>query len=325
VKTIEALIILGIFTQPALAASKAAQVKAGNTFYAQGKYEDSLKKYNDALTKDSESDVINFNAGTAAYQLKDYAKSVEHLRKALLGDNKDLSQKVHYNLGNALYRFGMTKEKTDLAFTVQSLEEALSHYQKALDLKADDTDAKYNYDFVKKELERLKKELDKQSKTCPNPKKEETQDQQDQQNQQNQRNQESQQNQQQESKESQEQSGQDQEKSQGNKPEESKDRTPSPSPEDGQKTSSPNEPQEQKENSQQHNSASSQESQAKAGEQKQQPSFESTGASRGDIPQDMSQKEAEMFLDSYQQGQEPKGLLNFRRLEGKEKDVIKDW
>lgn len=151
-----------IFPQPGQAASVGESVRQGNRLYHQGQFTDSLKLYEDALKKGPESDIVNFNAGTALYKEKHYDEAIGHLQKAILSDDGSLRERAHYNLGNSLYKSGIAKEKADINAAITALRESLKHLASALALDKKDQDAQYNYDFVNKELERLRKEQQKQ-------------------------------------------------------------------------------------------------------------------------------------------------------------------
>lgn len=157
------MLILGLLSNFCFAGVKAKkEVKRGNLLYNKGKFEEALKKYKEASSEVPDSDVVNFNMGTALYKMGEYEKAMKYFQKSLVSDNPRLEQKASYNLGNAKYKYGMTKKDTDLPGTVDLLKQALRHYEYAIELDAEDKDAKYNYEFVKKELERLEKELNQQ-------------------------------------------------------------------------------------------------------------------------------------------------------------------
>src|SRR3989338_2076582 len=88
-----------------------ASSKKGSQLYSKGDYKASVEEYEQALAKDEESDIINFNTGTALYKSEQYPQAIKHLQKALLTDKSDLKQKSHYNLGNSLYKFGKAQEE----------------------------------------------------------------------------------------------------------------------------------------------------------------------------------------------------------------------
>ncbi len=137
-------------------------VKEGNLLYNKAKYEDALKSYEDALMAKPDSDVVNFDIGTALYKTGGYEAAITHFEKALTTDDKLLEEKAGYNAGNAKYKFGISKEEKDLPKAVDLLKQSLRHYENALKIDSKDEDAKYNYEFVKKELERLETKLKKQ-------------------------------------------------------------------------------------------------------------------------------------------------------------------
>lgn len=147
-------------------ASKAGDVKSGNRMFTKGDYGSAANHYEQALKKDPESPVLNFNVGTAYYKKDDYQKAINHLQKALLSDDEKLREKIYYNLGNTFYKIGMGKEKQDINVAISALEQSLGQYENALKIDRKDEDAQYNYEIVKKELERLKKQ--KESQKQPN-------------------------------------------------------------------------------------------------------------------------------------------------------------
>jgi tetratricopeptide (TPR) repeat protein len=138
------------------------EVKNGNLLYNEGKYEEALEKYRDAFQDSPDSDIVNFNLGDAFYKTQSYKEAIGHFEKALVSEDESLEQASSYNIGGAKYKYGIGKEDTDLEGAIGLLEESLRHYENAMRLDADDEDAKYNYEFVKKELERLKEKLKNQ-------------------------------------------------------------------------------------------------------------------------------------------------------------------
>ena len=121
-----------------------------------------LNKYKDILKKDSETDVVNFNAGTVYYKTEDYENAVTHFRKSLLGKDETLKTNAYYNLGNSLYKLGLSKEEQDLQSAVALLENSLGEYEKSLKINKEDKTVQSNHAFVRKELERLRKKLQQQ-------------------------------------------------------------------------------------------------------------------------------------------------------------------
>lgn len=316
------VLVLLLWAWPAQAATVGQSVNKGNHFYKTGEFTESLRMYEEGLKKDPESDILNFNAGTALYKEGRYDDAVAHLQKAILSDEKSLQQRAHYNLGNALYKSGAAKEKKDIATAVKSLEESLQHYLSALALDKADTDAQYNYDFVKKELERLIKEQQKQQQQSDR----ESPDKKDKQNQQSQQQSGQNQNAQQGQGQQQQQS-QDQNQQQGQQEQESSEAQEQQS--DSQKNSL--EKQEQDGQKESHDESSQEEQSKENSSAGASEGTDSPGENKTDAPtsavqgRELTEDEARRLLQHYQQTEEPKGLFPvFKQRQGTG-PVIKDW
>ena len=291
-KKIALLLVLVLWTtvtpRSAEAVLEVFQVNSGNDAYRDGDYEKSAEKYKEALKKDSESDIINFNLGAAYYKQNRYDEALDHLRKAVLSDDDALRQQAHYNLGNTLYESGrLFLADRDLDTTIQYYEEALAEYEKAMDIHPDDADARFNYEYVKKELEQLK------------------QQQQQNQQQQNQQNQQDQQKDQQQDQQQQDQQQQDQQQ---------QDRQQQDQQQQDQQQQDQQQQDQQQQDQQQQNQKQNQ-------KPKRQPSSAEQSAADFD---DLTLQEAEMLLDDYKQNDEPKGLLPIRPRMIPD-PVTKDW
>jgi len=142
------LILTVIFAGSALAGGR-PKVKEGNKYYAQGKFDQALNKYQDALIDNPESPEIHFNIGDALYKKKKYEEALKSYQKALATEDALLQSKAYYNIGNTLYRLGR-------------LPESILAYKKALEINPNDMDAKYNLEFVRN---KLKQNLKKQPMT----------------------------------------------------------------------------------------------------------------------------------------------------------------
>ncbi len=185
-KQVVSFIFIGIalFTLNAEAASKAESVREGNESFKKQDYATAVKKYTEALKKDAESPVINFNLGTAYYKKGNFADAFEPIEKALLSEDPKIKERANYNLGNASYKAGITKEDKDLKQAIEQLKKSLSRFEDALKLDKEDADAKFNEDFVKKEIERLEKKMKMQKQQSQQNQNQKNQDKNNQQNQQ---------------------------------------------------------------------------------------------------------------------------------------------
>jgi len=107
-------------------------------------------------------DKIEFDAGAAAYKMKDYGKALNSFSQALLSPDAGLQSKSHYNLGNTLYQRGETQKKDDEK--LKDWTNALQHYEQSLKIAPDNKEARDNLEFVKKKIEELK---NKTAQTSP--------------------------------------------------------------------------------------------------------------------------------------------------------------
>ena len=124
--------------------------------YKAGKYQDALKEYQRLLGRNSDDPRLHFNAGTAAYGTRQFNEAAKQFEAARNTPDLKLQELAYYNHGNSLFRIGEqaqdSKQKTD------AWEKAIHDYELSLRLDAQDGDAKFNLEFVKKKLEELKQQ-----------------------------------------------------------------------------------------------------------------------------------------------------------------------
>ena len=226
--------------------------------YSRGKYESARREYEELLRNKPDDARLHFNAGTAAFQAKDYEKAVQHLNSALVTQDLQLQERAYYNRGNAHFRLG--EETSDPKGKMGEWEEAVGSYESALKLNPQDADAKHNLDIVQRKLEELKKQQQQQqsdqSKDDKNKKDEQKdqqskqdqrqkQDQSQQQKQDQQQSQKPDQQKQQQQKDEQKQQDQSkpQDQQQAQKPDDKKADENKPQPQPGQKDDKNNDPQ----------------------------------------------------------------------------------
>jgi len=139
--SIIATIGIALIASSVFAETATGSVRAGNTLYQEGNYEEALKKYKAAQVESPEDERIMFNLGAVQYKLGQYEEALaEHLRSSQAED-PDIGAQSHYNAGNALYRAGR-------------LENAIEQYLGALEIDPNDEDTKFNLEFVRREMER---------------------------------------------------------------------------------------------------------------------------------------------------------------------------
>lgn len=134
-----------------------ASLRTGLREYRAGAFDRALQQFERALEKHPDDPRLHFNAGAAAYREGRFDVAADHFAKAAAAPDLKLQQDAFFNLGNALYRRG--EAAGDPQQTLRDWEGALQQYEHALKLNANDPDARFNHEFVKRRLEELKRQL----------------------------------------------------------------------------------------------------------------------------------------------------------------------
>src|SRR5438132_4280512 len=181
----------------------AAKVDAvsGIDLYNKGQYEDAYAQFPKGCQHNinpADMPKMQFDAGAAAYKLRNYDKALEAFSQSLVDRSPRLQEKSRYNLGRTL------EDRADLRKTnedaLKDLENAAQHYEQALKLNPQNKDAAERLEIVRKKIEELKK----------HPKQPPPKPQQNQQNKKDQKKEEQQQQQQQQQQQSQDEQQQNQ-------------------------------------------------------------------------------------------------------------------
>ncbi|MCY4675148.1 MAG: tetratricopeptide repeat protein [Bacteroidetes bacterium] len=177
----------------------------GNDSLKQGQYEGAAYAYQEGLSSYESTQEVNEtyyglqnNLGIALHQKGDFEGARNAFGEALAHAPHDRAKSTPaYNAGNN-------------AFKNQQLEEALAHYREALLADPDNEDAKYNFEFVSRQLQ----EQQQQSENNDQEQEEEQDQQQDQNDQPSESDQEQDENQEENPQEQEEQSQQEQQEEQ---------------------------------------------------------------------------------------------------------------
>ncbi len=144
-------VLLGLFSW-SLAASASTATALKN--YREGKFDEALKEYQQAIEKRKDDLRLHFNAGTVAYRMTNYTAAAQYFTTAATAPDLKLQQSAYYNLGNTQFRMGETTEDLDALIT--QWETAAKSYQSAVTLDKNDRDAAHNLEFVKFAVEQVK-------------------------------------------------------------------------------------------------------------------------------------------------------------------------
>jgi Ca-activated chloride channel family protein len=126
-----------LFCSPAWAGS----IGRGKEAYTKEDYKGALKEFQEAQVDSPQRFDLIYNTGNSYYKTNQYKEADTLFSSVSESQNRNLKKKAFYNRGNTAYRQG-------------KLMEAVDDYQKALKIDPKDKDAKYNLDFVKREIER---------------------------------------------------------------------------------------------------------------------------------------------------------------------------
>ncbi len=160
-----AAIGLPLLANPLFGAAPGLEAYRKNKFpEAYGEFEQTLKEH----PQSHATDKIEFDAGTAAYKMKDYGKALNSFSQALLSPDLSLQSRSHYNLGNTLYQRGDGQKKDDEK--LKDWTNALQHYEQSLKIAPDNKEAKENLEYVKRKIEELKQKREQQPPPSPSPK-----------------------------------------------------------------------------------------------------------------------------------------------------------
>jgi tetratricopeptide (TPR) repeat protein len=150
--------------------------RQGNTLYAQEQYEEAAASYREGIISVQDggpgavhSGLLN-NLGAALYRSGDAeGAGIAFASAASMAIGTENLVRASYNAGNAAYQ-------------TQQLEQSLEHYRRALLNDPSNQDAKFNYEFVKRQLEE-QQEQDQENQDNQDQQDQENQDNQDQQDQ----------------------------------------------------------------------------------------------------------------------------------------------
>ena len=124
------------------------EIEAGNAALKAGKPDDALAHYDKAVKKLPADAGAHFNRGAALYALSRFDEAGQEFLRATDAKDAALKESAFYNLGNALFK----KEK---------FKESVAAYTRALGLRPDDKQAKWNLEIA---LKKQKEDEDKKKK-----------------------------------------------------------------------------------------------------------------------------------------------------------------
>jgi Ca-activated chloride channel family protein len=141
-----------------------AKAREASRLYEKGDFEAATQKYNEALTDDPDSHLLQYNRGASLYRENKFADAAAAFGRTPIADPSApaAAAEIAYNIGNAKYRLGVAAAESDPQNALGLYAEALAAYRRAMGANPDDLDAKFNYELVERKLEELKQRLEEQ-------------------------------------------------------------------------------------------------------------------------------------------------------------------
>jgi Ca-activated chloride channel family protein len=151
-----------------------ASTASAKLAYTKGDYIRAEREYAAVAQHEPNAPALQFNLGTAAYKAGRFGEAAQAFQASVgasqTANAKRLAEQedAYYDLGNTMYRSGQKTEQSDTQQTIDSWTRAVKAYDAALQLRANDTDSKFNRDLVRRKLDALRKkqsEQDQQKKS----------------------------------------------------------------------------------------------------------------------------------------------------------------
>jgi Ca-activated chloride channel homolog len=130
---------------------------SGVDLYNKGQYEDAYAQFQKDLQHNinpADMPKMQFDAGAAAYKLRDYDKALEAFSQSLVDPSPRVQEKSRYNLGRTLEERADFRKTNDE--TLKDLEDAAQHYEQALKLDPQDKAAAERLEIVRNKIDKLK-------------------------------------------------------------------------------------------------------------------------------------------------------------------------
>jgi tetratricopeptide (TPR) repeat protein len=162
-----------------MAESASSAVRQGNMLYAQNKYNDAIKKYDQALADDPLALESTFNKANSYYKLDDIANASD-LYKAVAAQSKDMKlvEKAKYNLGNCSYQQGLKQKDSDLQKSLEEFKTAIGYWRQALDINPRNDNAARNIETARLMIKDIIDQINKKQQDPNNPQNKDQQNQQ---------------------------------------------------------------------------------------------------------------------------------------------------
>ena len=179
------LLVLFAF-KTAFAGSAQVSTGQGNRLYEQEKFDEAIKKYDQALIDSPQALEPKFNKANSYYRLDDLGQAM-NLYRQVAADSKNMKlvTRAKYNLGNCSFQQGSKQRDSNLQKAIGEMETAIGHWRGVLDIDAENQKTAKNIEVarltIKDILDQIKNQQDPNQPQDPNQGQQQQNQQQDQQ------------------------------------------------------------------------------------------------------------------------------------------------
>ncbi len=168
-------VCVAALVQPVSADEIHARNERAKRLFEQGKYEEALEVYDDALLAAPDNPALHANRGSVLYRTERYEDAAAAYEQALADDSSDIAADIHYNRGNTYYRQGERMMAAGNQQATEKFKAALQEYMKTLQARPGDRDAKWNLQLAHRRIEQMKNMPQQQNKNDQQKKNEQNQ------------------------------------------------------------------------------------------------------------------------------------------------------
>jgi Ca-activated chloride channel family protein len=162
-KKIIQLLLALLIVQAVSAQSARDSTSEGNKLYKQGKFNEAINSYDQALTESPGALEPKFNQANSYYKLDDLSKALD-LYREVAAESKDMKlvAKSKYNLGNTYFQQGSKQKDSNLQKAIDDMKTAISSWRGVLDIEPENKKAAKNIEVARLTIKDLLDQLNKQ-------------------------------------------------------------------------------------------------------------------------------------------------------------------
>lgn len=153
---------LGVFLFATISFAAPRTFKVGNKALAEGRFDDAINLYHEAIAEAPESGEIYYNLGNAQYKAGIFEEAMASYEFAASMTESDFTRgRSWYNIGNCMVKAGEAMRETDAHAAASYCQQAAWFYRMALDYDHTFEDAAYNLEMSQRIFASIEEEIRK--------------------------------------------------------------------------------------------------------------------------------------------------------------------